>query len=348
MAKKVKVKDIAAKVGLSSTLVSLVLNNKADQHGIKRETQERVMMIAHKMGFFQQKTPETREKESEESPGLVGMIVPSLTDPFVVDLIPYVHKALASIGIGFSVMTKDPFDRRFSRFVTGFRKLFSGMILVSEAADEATVRTLRAGDYPFIIMETELHNMRLNTVKSDMESGMRMMAEHIAGLGYTRISIIGREQPVESVRENIRLIREQLDALIPDVSIFDATVARIPGVNIIDTARLSEFMRPPYSTQLFVISEASLVYTVVDYFNRKGVRVPHDIAIVSLEDGAGFDLFSTSVTRIRKQVPELASKASRMIWTEIKNSGKGKFKRAVSIQPELIIGKSCGTHRQRV
>ena len=84
---------------------------------------------------------------------------------------------------------------------------------------------------------------------------------------------------------------------------------------------------------------------MVDYFNRKGVRVPHDIAIVALEDGVGFDLFSTPITRIRRQVPELASKASRMIWSEIKNSGKGKFKRAVNIQPELIIGKSCGAHQ---
>ena len=345
MAKKVKVKDIAAKVGFSSTLVSLVLNNKADQHGIKRETQERVMLVAHQMGYFQQKIADTPEKEAEESPGLVGMIVPSLNDPFIVDLIPYVQKALASIGIGFSVMTRDPFDRRFSRFVGGFKKLFSGLILVSEAADETTVRALRATDYPFIIMETELQNMRLNTVKSDSEAGMLMMAEHIAGLGYKRVSIIGREQPIELVRANIKILREQLVTLIPDIAIYDATVARIPGVNIIDTAKLSEYMRPPYSTQLFVISEATLVYSVFDYFKRKGVRIPHDIALVALEDGIGFDLFSTSITRIRRQVPELASKASRMIWTEIKNSGKGKFKRAVNIQPELVIGKSCGSDR---
>jgi len=39
MGKKVKNKDIAARLGLSGTLVSLVLNSKADQHGIKKETQ---------------------------------------------------------------------------------------------------------------------------------------------------------------------------------------------------------------------------------------------------------------------------------------------------------------------
>lgn len=52
MGKKVKNKDIAARLGLSGTLVSLVLNNKADQHGIKKETQERVLAVAKQMGYF--------------------------------------------------------------------------------------------------------------------------------------------------------------------------------------------------------------------------------------------------------------------------------------------------------
>jgi len=33
-------------------LVSLVLNNKADQHGIRKDTQERVLALARQMGFF--------------------------------------------------------------------------------------------------------------------------------------------------------------------------------------------------------------------------------------------------------------------------------------------------------
>jgi DNA-binding LacI/PurR family transcriptional regulator len=52
MAKKFKNKDLAAKLGVSGTLVSLVLNNKADQHGIKKETQEKVLALARQMGFF--------------------------------------------------------------------------------------------------------------------------------------------------------------------------------------------------------------------------------------------------------------------------------------------------------
>jgi len=42
MTKKVSIAEIARQLGVSKTLVSLVLNNKADEHGISRETQERV------------------------------------------------------------------------------------------------------------------------------------------------------------------------------------------------------------------------------------------------------------------------------------------------------------------
>lgn len=38
MAKKFKNKDLAARLGVSGTLVSLVLNNKADLHGIRGDT----------------------------------------------------------------------------------------------------------------------------------------------------------------------------------------------------------------------------------------------------------------------------------------------------------------------
>jgi LacI family transcriptional regulator len=40
--KKVSIDDIAKSLGVSKTLVSLVLNDKADKHGISPETQKRV------------------------------------------------------------------------------------------------------------------------------------------------------------------------------------------------------------------------------------------------------------------------------------------------------------------
>jgi DNA-binding LacI/PurR family transcriptional regulator len=88
MGKKVKNKDIAARLGLSGTLVSLVLNNKADQHGIKKETQERVLAVARQMGYFSTVSDTGVSVPVEEKPGIIGMVVPSMNDPFIYEITP--------------------------------------------------------------------------------------------------------------------------------------------------------------------------------------------------------------------------------------------------------------------
>jgi LacI family transcriptional regulator len=76
---------------------------------------------------------------------------------------------------------------------------------------------------------------------------------------------------------------------------------------------------------------------------EKRLRVPQDIAVVSMEEGTGFDLMFSPVTCLRKPLANMSVKVANMIWAEVKNSGKGKYKRQVLITPELIVRNSCGT-----
>ena len=190
MGKKFKNKDLANRLGVSSTLVSLVLNNKADQHGIRKDTQERVLALARQMGFFDLQQEKDKTSPVEETPGVIGMIVPSLHDPFIYEIAPYLQKAFSSIGIGFSITTKDPDDQRYNRLIGSFRKFYSGLILVGEAADDYTIRTLRSTDYPLVLLEKTLPNTRLNTVTTDITAGADLMAKHIEKLGYRNVLIL--------------------------------------------------------------------------------------------------------------------------------------------------------------
>jgi DNA-binding LacI/PurR family transcriptional regulator len=82
---------------------------------------------------------------------------------------------------------------------------------------------------------------------------------------------------------------------------------------------------------------------VMGLLRKKKLRIPQDIAVISMEEGAGFDLLYSPVTCLRKPLPGMAIKVANMIWAEIKNSGKAKFKRQVNVTPELVVRNSCGT-----
>lgn len=343
MGKKIKNKDLAARLGVSCTLVSLVLNNKADQHGIRKDTQEKVLALARQMGFFD--TAESKEERYpvEEKPGVIGMIVPSAQDPFIYEITPYLQKAFTSIGIGFSLITKDPDDQRFSRMISAFKKFYSGLIIVGDAADEYTIRTLRSTDYPFVLLEKNVARLRLNTVSTDSLAGTSLVAGHIGKLGYKNMLIISDPRTRHSDEPLILELIQSLSS-IKDVNKPEIIEVRTPAPgDELDFAAIEKFLRPPFSVQIMILAHANMVYPVMSALQNRKIRVPQDIAIISMEEGIGFDLLHCPVTSLKKPFSGLALKAANMIWSEVKNAGKGKYKRQVNLAPELIIRNSCGT-----
>lgn len=344
MGKKVKNKDLAEKLGVSSTLVSLVLNNKADQHGIRKDTQERVLALARQMGYFDLLKEKNDISPVEEKPGVIGMIVPSHQDPFIYEITPFLQKAFASIGVGFSVMTKDSDDRRYNRLVSAFRKFYTGLILVGEAADENTIRSLRSSGYPFVLLEKSFKSFPLNSVCSDIAEGARRVTNHIEKLGYknililtTRLNSSGRDNPVlGSLTETLKARPGINEPVI-------AGIEHLTTGTEADFGQIEKYLRPPYSAEIVIILHAELVYTVMMMLRKKKLRVPQDIALISMEEGIGFDLLFSPVTCLRKPMSAMALKIANMIWSEVRNSGKGKYKRQVNMSPELVIRNSCGT-----
>jgi LacI family transcriptional regulator len=343
MGKKIKNKDLAARLGVSCTLVSLVLNNKADQHGIRKDTQEKVLALARQMGYFESSEEKEGVYPVEEKPGVIGMIVPSINDPFIYEITPYLQKAFTSIGIGFSVITKDPDDQRFSRLVASFRKFYSGLILVGEAADEYTIRALRSTDYPFVLLEKSIDKLRLNTVSTDYQAGIGMVVNHIEKLGYKNILLVADHRTHRSDEQLIHNLVRAISAS-STLSKPEITELRTPVQNEeLDFSVIEKFLRPPFSTQIMVVIHANLVYPVMASLQKRKIRVPQDIAIMAMEEGIGFDLFHSPVTSLKKPLAGLALKVANMIWSEVKNSGKGKYKRQVNLSPELVVRHSCGT-----
>ena len=342
MGKKFKNKDLAARLGVSGTLVSLVLNNKADQQGIRKDTQEKVFMLARQMGYYDSLQLKNESSPAEEKPGVLGMIVPSISDPFVIQITPYLQKAFSSIGVGFSIVTKDPDDQRYDRLVGAFKKFYSGLILVGDAADDATIRALRTTDYPFVLLEKPSRTLRLNTVSTDTIAGAQLVVNHLDKLGYKNVIIIADHRS-SSTDTAIQDIINAID-LKPGISrpVVVELDKRYAGDEI-DSSEFEKYLRPPYRADVMIIMNASLVYPIMTLLRKKKLRVPQDIAVVSMEEGTGFDLMFSPVTCLRKPLSGISTKVANMIWSEVKNSGKGKFKRQVNISPELIIRNSCGT-----
>jgi len=340
MGKRVKIKDIAEKCGLSNTLVSLVLNDKASLHGIKPDTQEKVLFIARQMGYFEDMPSEKRTARTPDG-SMVGMIVPDLQSHFLFEIGPLLNQAFSSIGLTFSIISKNQNEQRFETIIKDLKKMFSGLILYGDAAEDMIVRTLKKTHYPFVVLEKKLARHRLNEVNSDYLEACRLVAMHILRLGYKNISVIENKKCINCMVETSTLITS-IQHIIPDINISRHALGSNLILDVTDTGEVVKALRPPEASQLFVVKHSELVYPLLSFFKKKNIRVPSDIALIAMDSGIGFSLLDPPVTRINRKYSSLALKTSQMLWSEIKNNGRSKYKRSVKISPELIIEKSCG------
>ena len=341
MAKRVKVKDIAEKCGLSNTLVSLVLNDKAARHGIKPLTQEKVLLMARKMGYFQDQQP-VQEKADDIPPrSIVGMIVPAFNNQFLFETGYLLDKAFSSIGMTFSMVSENENEQRFTLIMNDLKKLYSGVILYGDAAGDSLVRKLKSANYPFVVLEKKIDGHRVNEIGTNMPEACKLVADHILALGYKRIALIAQKHAPEGPLRPGLLI-DTLHNTIPGLSISRLQVRANLLTAEIDPDEIIDALLPPDAAQLLIVENPAMVYPLLSLLKMKNIRVPADIALIAMDEGAGFSLLDPPVTRIRRNNPALALKTSQMLWTEVKNKGKSKYKRSVSVSPELIIGRSCG------
>ena len=76
--RKTSIQDIAKKLQISTTTVSLVLNGKADQYKISKETQKRINDYVSKIGYIP--NAHARGLSSGKS-FIVGYLVPDISNP---------------------------------------------------------------------------------------------------------------------------------------------------------------------------------------------------------------------------------------------------------------------------
>lgn len=267
-----------------------------------------------------------------------------MNDPFIYEITPYLQKAFSSIGLGFSVFTRDPDDMRFNRLTTSLKKFFSGMILVGSAADDSVVRALNRDSYPLVLLEKNIKRIRLNTVYSDRTAGAAIMTQHLTSLGLKNLLIISGEDTASYDKEML----EELRNSTKKSKNFDSvhfTVAGLPRAGEkFDFSTIENFLRPPHRSDAIIVLNSPLVFPLYLALQAKNIRIPQDVALVSMEDGIGFDLLTTPVTRLRRPLAAMSLKVANIIWSEVKNQGKSKYKRQVNMAPELLIRSSCGSY----
>jgi DNA-binding LacI/PurR family transcriptional regulator len=197
-----------------------------------------------------------------------------------------------------------------------------------------------------VLLEKNIKRMRLNTVCTDRVAGAAVMTQHLTSLGLKNLLIVSGEDTASYDKEMLEELRNNTKKS----KNFDSvhfTVASLPKAGEkFDFSAIENFLRPPHRSDAIIVLNSPLVFPLYLALQEKNIRIPQDVALVSMEDGIGFDLLTTPVTRLRRPLSAMSLKVANIVWSEVKNQGKSKYKRQVNMAPELLVRSSCGSYQK--
>ena len=291
--------DVAARAGVSTALVSIVMR---DAKGASATTRERVQAAAREIGY----RPDTRARLLRSHRSRLLGVQFGLQHPFHADLVEGIYAAAEPAGyqIALSAVTAGRGERRAVESLLADR--CEALILLGPQAPGARLAEL-AGQLPVVSVARRLRPALpgLDVVRTADDEGARQAVDHLVALGHRDIAHIdGGRAPGAADRR--RGYREAMNrhGLGSHVRVLSGGLTEEDGA----TAARTLAACAPRPTAVLAFNDRCAT-GVLDAFLRSGIAVPAGVSVVGFDNSHLARLAHIDLTTVAQDVPRLAALA---------------------------------------
>lgn len=327
---KVTLDDVARLSGVSRSAASRALN---DRPGVRDDVRERVLGVAHRLGFRPNRA--ARNLASGRS-SVIGLVIPSTDlriDPYGAAMTHAVSRAAVGrdLGLMLYLATEEPGSTVHHILRDG---LIDGL-LISTVAVGSWVDDLFDASLPTVLIGT--HPTRDDVLSVDVENleSAATAVTHLFDRGCRRVGCIAGRADRADARTRLagyRLAHERAGRTVDETLIVQGDFTRVSGLS---------------AGAALVASEVDAIFACNDEMAvgaiwaaaRAGRRVPGDLLVVGFDGTAYDDLVEPTITSVAQPFDAIATAAVDLLDRLV--TGDPDVASLV-IEPQLIVGTSTG------
>ncbi len=339
--KKVSLADVAKSLGVSKTLVSLVLNGKGDEKGINKDTQKRV----------REKVKELNYKPNQFARGLrvgksntIGLVVADISNAFYGKMCRSIEDHCTENGYNLIICSSDENPERESELIGMLiDRQVDGLIISTTQKNNSDIKMLRKNNFPFVLIDRNVDAIETNYVVVDNIDGAKQVVNHLIKLGNQRIGHLTISPAhISTIKERVEGYKQALRD--NNISVNNKLIKEVSFDNLKTDVKkqVKALLAPPNKATAIFAANNNIAVACLECLNEMGLRIPQDIALVSFDDIDAFNLCYPPVTAINQPIGEMGKKAVNIILDEVKNEDKELKPQQHSLKTDLIIRKSCG------
>lgn len=204
--------DIAKIVQVSPSTVSRVLTNHPL---VKESTRQRILTKMEELGYMPNEVARSLTKKQT---GLIGLILPDITNPFFSQVYMEIEKRASEKG--YMIMLRNSVNRhdKESLYLRELSKrrveciLFMGGRINNTNPKRDFVDEMNEvlENVPLIMVNGKMEGVNCHSIQTDENGGIHAAIDYLVGLGHDRIGLIGGVKGVTTTDMKLKSFRQAL------------------------------------------------------------------------------------------------------------------------------------------
>jgi LacI family transcriptional regulator len=188
MEKRVSLKDIAQKVGVSTALVSYVLNNQKEGR-IGKEVAEKIRVTAKKLNYRPNQLAKSLKTNKTYT---IGLIVADIANPFFSTLARIIEDEAEKNNYTVIFASSDEKSDRSQKLIDVLvDRHVDGIIIAPAEGTASQIRQLKKRNVPFVLIDRFFSDLNANYIGVNNYEAAYEATKHIIETGRKRIGMIG-------------------------------------------------------------------------------------------------------------------------------------------------------------
>ncbi|NUU14561.1 LacI family DNA-binding transcriptional regulator [Curtobacterium pusillum] len=315
--------DVAARAGVSKSLVSLVLQRSPR---VSQQRREAVLKAIQELDY----RPSTAAVSLAGTRSrTIGVVLDDFRNQWFVDLLTGLREALQDQGHRLVVADRFLNTGLDASPVEGFLSMrVEGLVIAGEPDTDLAI----PASTPLVIAGGRLSIPRADTVANDDRAGGGMAAEHLLGLGHVRLGFIGASSAASAER------RSGFEAAVGAAA--DVAVTILPGEATEDAGSraVAQLLDDhPDVTAVFAANDVMALGALSELAAR-GLRVPEDVSVMGYDDTPLAATRYVGLTSIDDRSVEIGRGAGERLLARIADPGLAATE--VLVEPRLVARRT--------
>lgn len=338
MNKKTSLKDIAQHLGVSTALVSYVINHKEKEARVGPEMVKKIRKAVIDLNYQPNLIAKSLKSGKTKT---IGLIVADISNPFFSTIARIIEDEARHQGYVVIFGSSDENAEKSQSLINVYlNRQVDAFIIAPAENTEDQIRYLQQSGIPVVLIDRYFPAVPSDCVRINNAEIAEKAVTHLIDAGRNHIAFLTYKTKLAHISERMQgykraLRKHQLKTgkkMIREASYQDIE-------KDVEKQMLDLFSGEQKVDAIFFATN-SLAVLGLRVINQLGIKVPDQLAIVSFDQSEAFDFFYAPLTYVSQCLDHLGKDAVKLLVKRLEQKSKPQGFESVVVEAKLVIRDS--------